>query len=132
MLLAADPEDAAIMELSEQLAESEMTLEELEASEEQQVERLEQLRQQLQQATQAQQQAQGDLQRLNGRLASLEALQQAALDPGTGTAETGACRKALGSSLLLRTLINPLVIFCCGLALLCITPFLSDIAGLFS
>ena len=35
----------------------------------------------------AQQQAQGDLQRLNGRLASLEALQQAALDPGTGTAE---------------------------------------------
>jgi chromosome segregation protein len=27
------------------------------------------------------------LQRLNGRLASLEALQQAALDPGTGTAE---------------------------------------------
>ena len=62
-------------------------LEELEASEEQQVERLEQLRQQLQQATQAQQQAQGDLQRLNGRLASLEALQQAALDPGTGTAE---------------------------------------------
>ncbi len=81
------PEDAAILELSEQLAESEMTLEELEASEEQQVERLEQLRQQLQQATQAQQQAQGDLQRLNGRLASLEALQQAALDPGTGTAE---------------------------------------------
>ncbi|MDP0919533.1 hypothetical protein Q6272_31295, partial [Klebsiella pneumoniae] len=55
-LLSADPEDAAIMELSEQLAESEMTLEELEASEEQQVERLEQLRQQLQQATQAQQQ----------------------------------------------------------------------------
>lgn len=33
------------------------------------------------------QQAQGDLQRLNGRLASLEALQQAALDPGTGTSE---------------------------------------------
>ena len=87
VLLAADPEDAAIMALSEQLAESEMTLEELEASEEQQVERLEQLRQQLHTATQAQQQAQGDLQRLNGRLASLEALQQAALDPGTGTAE---------------------------------------------
>lgn len=50
VLLAADPEDAAIMALSEQLAESEMTLEELEASEEQQVERLEQLRQQLQTA----------------------------------------------------------------------------------
>ena len=41
----------------------------------------------LQQTLTAQQQAQGDLQRLNGRLASLEALQQAALDPGTGTAE---------------------------------------------
>ncbi|MDB5984936.1 MAG: smc, partial [Pseudomonas sp.] len=86
-LLAADPEDAAILELSEELATREMTLEELHASEEQLVERLEQLRGELQQATQAQQQAQGELQRLNGRLASLEALQQAALDPGTGTAE---------------------------------------------
>ncbi|MDB6145389.1 MAG: smc, partial [Pseudomonas sp.] len=85
--LAADPEDAAILELSEELATREMTLEELHASEEQLVERLEQLRSELQQAGQAQQQAQGELQRLNGRLASLEALQQAALDPGTGTAE---------------------------------------------
>ena len=33
------------------------------------------------------QQAQGELQRLQGRLAALEALQQAALDPGKGTAE---------------------------------------------
>ncbi len=86
-LLAADPEDEAILELTEQLAESEQTLEDLQASEEGQVERLEQLRQDLQKATQEQQQAQGDLQRLVGRLASLEALQQAALDPGTGTAE---------------------------------------------
>ena len=86
-LLAADPEDAAILQLSEDLATREMTLEELHASEEQLVERLEQLRNELQQANQAQQQAQGDLQRLNGRLASLEALQQAALDPGTGTAQ---------------------------------------------
>jgi chromosome segregation protein len=86
-LLSADPEDAAIMALSEQLAESEATLEDLQTSEEAQVEKLEQLRQQLQHALTAQQQAQGDLQRLNGRLASLEALQQAALDPGTGTAE---------------------------------------------
>ncbi|MBC2657159.1 chromosome segregation protein SMC [Pseudomonas sp. MSSRFD41] len=85
--LAADPEDAAMLELHEQLAASEATLEDLQASEESQVERLEQLRQQLQQATQAQQQAQGELQRLNGRLASLEALQQAALDPDTGTAQ---------------------------------------------
>ncbi|PWY48599.1 chromosome segregation protein SMC [Pseudomonas sp. RW409] len=86
-LLAADPEDAAILELNEQLAASEATLEDLQASEDGQVERLEQLRQELHQATQAQQQAQGELQRLNGRLASLEALQQAALNPGTGAAE---------------------------------------------
>jgi chromosome segregation protein len=86
-LLAADPEDAAILELSEDLAAREMAFEELAADEEHLIERLEQLRVDLQQATQAQQQAQGDLQRLNGRLASLEALQQAALDPGTGTAE---------------------------------------------
>ncbi|MCU7645433.1 chromosome segregation protein SMC [Pseudomonas piscis] len=85
--LTADPEDAAMLELNEQLAASEATLEDLQASEESQVERLEQLRQQLQQATQAQQQAQGELQRLNGRLASLEALQQAALEPDTGTAQ---------------------------------------------
>ncbi|MFJ3485840.1 chromosome segregation protein SMC [Pseudomonas sp. NPDC090202] len=86
-LLAADPEDAAILELSEDLAAREMAFEELGAEEEQLIERLEQLRLELQQATQSQQQAQGDLQRLNGRIASLEALQQAALDPGTGTAE---------------------------------------------
>ncbi|MCF7533794.1 chromosome segregation protein SMC [Pseudomonas petrae] len=86
-LLAADPEDAAILELSEDLAAREMAFEELTAEEDQLIERLEQLRVDLQQATQSQQQAQGDLQRLNGRLASLEALQQAALDPGAGTAE---------------------------------------------
>lgn len=86
-LLKADPEDAAILQLDEDLATREMTLEELHIGEEQAVERLEQLRNELQQASQAQQQAQGELQRLNGRLASLEALQQAALDPDTGTAE---------------------------------------------
>ncbi|MBX8477461.1 chromosome segregation protein SMC [Pseudomonas cichorii] len=86
-LLAADPEDAAILELSEDLATREMTIDELHLNEGQVVEQLEQLREQLQQANQAQQQAQGELQRLNGRLASLEALQQAALDPDTGTAE---------------------------------------------
>ncbi|MDG6399909.1 chromosome segregation protein SMC [Pseudomonas quasicaspiana] len=86
-LLKADPEDAAILQLDEDLATREMTLEELHIGEEQAVERLEQLRNELQQANQSQQQAQGELQRLNGRLASLEALQQAALDPDTGTAE---------------------------------------------
>ncbi|WP_341958912.1 chromosome segregation protein SMC [Pseudomonas sp. RC10] len=86
-LLAADPEDAAILDLSEDLAAREMASEELLAEEEQLIERLEHLRVELQRATQSQQQAQGELQRLNGRIASLEALQQAALDPGTGTAE---------------------------------------------
>jgi chromosome segregation protein len=86
-LLAAEPEDAAILQLDEDLAARDMKLEELHLSEEQTVERLELLRAQLQRASQAQQQAQGELQRLNGRLASLEALQQAALDPDTGTAQ---------------------------------------------
>ena len=85
-LLGSEPQDAAMLELAEQLASSEMLLEELQLSEEQVVERLEGAREQLQQATQAQQQAQGDLQRLGGRLASLEALQQAALEPGAGAA----------------------------------------------
>ncbi len=86
-LLAADPEDAAILELSEQMAAGDLLLEELQAAEETVVERLEQLRGELQEATRAQQQTQGELQRLNGRIASLEALQQAALDPGKGAAE---------------------------------------------
>ncbi|MGP3792392.1 chromosome segregation protein SMC [Pseudomonas sp. B392_1p] len=86
-LLAADPEDAAILELNEQLAVSELQLEELQLEEHSLGEQLDRLRSELQQATQAQQQAQGDLQRLNGRIASLEALQQAALDPGKGAVE---------------------------------------------
>ncbi|MDI5991435.1 chromosome segregation protein SMC [Pseudomonas sp. MDMC216] len=85
--LVADPEDAAILELNEQLAAGELEQEALHLAEEQQAERLQQLREELQQAGQAQQQAQGELQRLNGRLASLEALQQAALDPGQGAGE---------------------------------------------
>ena len=85
--LAADPEDAAILELNEQLAVGELEQEALQLAEEQQAERLQHLREELQQAGQAQQQAQGELQRLNGRLASLEALQQAALDPGQGAGE---------------------------------------------
>ncbi|WP_100634370.1 chromosome segregation protein SMC [Pseudomonas qingdaonensis] len=83
--LSAEPEDAAILELNEQLASSELLLEDLHLEEQQVIERLDALREQLQQAAQAQQQAQGELQRLGGRLASLEALQQAALDPGSGT-----------------------------------------------
>jgi chromosome segregation protein len=86
-LLAADPEDVAILELGEQLAASELDIEALAAAGEALNERLEQLREDLQQTTQTQQQMQGELQRLNGRIASLEALQQAAMDPGKGVAE---------------------------------------------
>ena len=82
--LGADPEDAALLELSEQLAAGELELEALQAAEGETVQRLEQLRAALQQAQAAQQQSQGELQRLNGRIASVEALQQAGLDPGQG------------------------------------------------
>lgn len=84
--LAADPEDAAILELGEQVAAIELLLEESQIEEQELAERLERVRQSLQESTAAQHQAQGELQRLNGRIASLEALQQAALDPGDGTA----------------------------------------------
>lgn len=86
-LLAADPEDVAILELDEQLAASELELEAFAAAGEALNERLEQRREELQLATRTQQQAQGELQRLNGRIASLEALQQAAMEPGKGVAE---------------------------------------------
>ena len=83
--LGADPEDAALLELAEQLAAGELELEVLQAAEGDTVQRLEQLRDDLHQALTTQQQSQGELQRLEGRIASLEALQQAALDPGQGT-----------------------------------------------
>ncbi|MCP1624338.1 chromosome segregation protein SMC [Pseudomonas nitroreducens] len=85
--LAADPEDAAILELGEQVAAIELLLEESQIEEQELAERLERVRQSLQESSAAQHQAQGELQRLNGRIASLEALQQAALDPGDGTAQ---------------------------------------------
>ncbi|WP_181297413.1 chromosome segregation protein SMC [Pseudomonas sp. Q2-TVG4-2] len=85
--LAGDPEDAAVAEMSEQLAAGDLNLEELVAAQEQTDQQLEQLREQLQQASRAEQEAQGDLQRLNGRIVSLEALQQAAMDPGKGVSE---------------------------------------------
>jgi chromosome segregation protein len=85
--LARDPEGAAVAEMSEQLAVGELNLEELAAAQEQTDQQLEQLRGQLQDAGQAEQDARGELQRLNGRIASLEALQQAAMDPGKGVSE---------------------------------------------
>lgn len=85
--LTGDPEDAAVTEMSEQLAVGELSLEELAVEQEQVNEQIEQLREELQQASRAEQQALGELQRLNGRIASLEALQQAAMDPGKGVSE---------------------------------------------
>ena len=85
--LAGDPEDAELSELSEQLALGELGLEELAMAQEQSDQQLEQLREQIQQANRDEQHAQGELQRLNGRIASLEALQQAAMDPGNGVSE---------------------------------------------
>nr|WP_314875736.1 chromosome segregation protein SMC [uncultured Pseudomonas sp.] len=85
--LSADPQDAAMIELSEQVASSELLLEELQLSEQDVLERLEAVREQLQQLNQGHQQLQGEHQRLGGRLASLEALQQAALEPSAGAGE---------------------------------------------
>lgn len=85
--LDGDPEDAAVAELTGQLAVGELSLEELAATQEQTDQQLEELRDQLQQASRAEQHAQGELQRLNGRIASLEALQQAAMDPGKGVSQ---------------------------------------------
>ena len=85
--LAAQAHDAGFDELVENLASSELQLEQLQLSEQQVVERLDGVREQLQQASADQQSQQGELQRLGGRLASLEALQQAALEPGAGAAQ---------------------------------------------
>lgn len=85
--LRADPQDAAMLELTEQVASSELLLEELQLSEQDVLERLEAVREQLQQLNQSHQQLQGEQQRLGGRLASLEALQQAALEPSAGAGE---------------------------------------------
>ncbi|WP_028693803.1 chromosome segregation protein SMC [Pseudomonas cremoricolorata] len=85
--LGADPEDALILDMSEQVARGEMLLEELQVAEQQVVERLDSLREQVRQATTEQQTRQGELQRLGGRLASLEALQQAALEPSAGASD---------------------------------------------
>ncbi|VVM61798.1 Chromosome partition protein Smc [Pseudomonas fluorescens] len=85
--LSTDPQDAAMLELTEQVASSELLLEELQLSEQDVLERLEAVREQLQQLNQSHQQLQGEQQRLGGRLASLEALQQAALEPSAGAGE---------------------------------------------
>ncbi|QLF94413.1 chromosome segregation protein SMC [Pseudomonas sp. ABC1] len=83
--LCADPEEDAQQELAEQLAMGELAAEEVSEQQALLGERLEQVRTQLQESVRGEQQVQGELQRLHGRIASLEALQQAALDPGQGT-----------------------------------------------
>ncbi|MBA1200920.1 chromosome segregation protein SMC [Pseudomonas capeferrum] len=84
--LGADPQDAAMLDLAEQVASSELLLDDLQIQEQQVIDQVEGVREHLQQTTQTQQRLQGELQRLGGRLASLEALQQAALEPGGETA----------------------------------------------
>ncbi|TWI46339.1 condensin subunit Smc [Pseudomonas duriflava] len=85
--LVSDPGDAALLELSEALAIIELTMDESLAEEASIIERLGASRDELQHMTARHVQAQGDIQRLEGRIASLEALQQAALDPGKGVSE---------------------------------------------
>ncbi|MBJ9977746.1 chromosome segregation protein SMC [Pseudomonas sp. S75] len=85
--LAADPQDAALLEVAEQVQESERLLEQWQAQEQQVLDSLEGVRETLQRTTRDLQQRQGDLQRLGGRLASLEALQQAALEPSPGAGQ---------------------------------------------
>ncbi len=85
--LADDPEDLAASELGEQLAMGDQALESLSATQAQADQTLETLGVELAQVVAAEREAQGDLQRLEGRLASLEALQQAAMDPGMGVSD---------------------------------------------
>jgi chromosome segregation protein len=85
--LAADPEGAALLELAEELTGVELILEELAQDEEEKAERLVAGREALQNLTVRYTDSQGNLQRLEGRIASLEALQQAALNPGQGASE---------------------------------------------
>ena len=65
--LAADPEDSALLQLSEALQASQLELEQLQAQESEQAEHLRNLRETLLQTEHNQQQSQGELQRLNGR-----------------------------------------------------------------
>ena len=85
--LVADPEGAALLELDEQLAAAQTLMEDLQTEEAEQAGQLEALRETLRDLGQRQQAGQSELQRLGGRLASLEALQQAALNPAGGASD---------------------------------------------
>ncbi|WP_421684440.1 chromosome segregation protein SMC [Stutzerimonas urumqiensis] len=82
--LGTGTEDEAISELNESLAEEQATLDELANEETELAEAVEATRARLQQLTRDQSTLQGEAQRLQGRIASLEALQQAARDQGPG------------------------------------------------
>lgn len=86
-LLLLEPEDAAILELTENLAAGELRVEEMLLQEAALAERLQAERQALVTADQQQQQGHAAVQRLGGRIASLQALQQAALQPSAGAEE---------------------------------------------
>lgn len=81
--LQADPQELAISELSERLAVCETALETHEDEASILIERLGELREDWQVHDRQQRLIEDERQQLNGRIASLEALQEAALDPGT-------------------------------------------------
>lgn len=85
--LNADPQAAEILLLNEQLAESELVIEQAEEEKQQLQQSIQELRAKRSQLEQQYQQQQSDSQRLAGRIASLEALQQAALNPDNETSQ---------------------------------------------
>lgn len=85
--LNADPQAAEILLLNEQLSESELVIEQAEEEKEQFQQAIQNLRSQRTELDQRYQKQQNDSQRLAGRIASLEALQQAALNPDSTTAQ---------------------------------------------
>lgn len=85
--LNADPQAAEILLLNEQLSESELVIEQAEEEKEQFQQAIQHLRSQRTELDQRYQKQQNDSQRLAGRIASLEALQQAALNPDSKTTQ---------------------------------------------
>lgn len=83
--LTVDPQSAEILLLNEQLAESELLIEQIQETKQQIQQDVQTARSELTLLNQNYQKQQNDSQRLSGRIASLEALQQAALNPDTET-----------------------------------------------
>lgn len=82
--LTADPQTVETLLLQEQLAETDIYLEEKQWAKEEALSQLQQMRLELDRIGQQYQQQQNDNQRLAGKIASLEALQQAALHVDDG------------------------------------------------